>query len=252
MNYFFSAMRSVYSQLTTADQYAGYSKSAILRRLLKKPAYLVQVAANKRFNAHRQFKFNGAELNYFHHYYNNTSCNERTIEIPIAQHFIRPGVRTLEVGNVLNHYMPFEHDVVDRYEDYPGVLKQDILNFSAPRYDLILCISTLEHLGSDEQVKEPDKPLRAIHHLRADLLAPSGTMVVTIPQGENPSLDSRIDEVPCTQHFRFKRYARFADWREVERIGSETRYGSPYPGANALHVLLFHGSQNTLQPAGQG
>jgi hypothetical protein len=239
MNYFFSAVRSVYLQFRARDRYAEYDRPAAVRRLLKKPANLIQVAANKVVNRNRQFQFDGADLRYFHHYYNNTSLNERTIEVPIMRHFIRPGPRTLEVGNVINHYFPFQHDVVDRYEEYPGVTNLDILQFTAPPYDLIISISTLEHLGWDEPVAERDKPLRAIQHLKA-LLAPLGTMVVTVSHGENPYLDSVIDEVPCSRHFRYQRFARFVGWREVEHIDPRIRYGSPYPGANAIHVLLFH------------
>lgn len=212
---------------------------------------LAQVAANRRFNADRHFRFDGIKLRYFHHYYNNTSCNERTIEVPIAHYFLRPGARMLEVGNVLNHYMPFPHDVVDRYERNPGVVNDDILNFKAPKYDVILCISTLEHMGWDEPVKDPTKPLRAMQYLYDNLLSTNGTLLVTVPHGENPALDCRVDEIPCSRHFRFRRYARFTNWREVEAISDDVRYGSPYPGANGLHVLLFYARDNLFRAGSQ-
>lgn len=249
MNYFFNAIRSVYSQLTVADQYAVYGRTATLRRILKKPAYLAQVAANKTLNRDRTFQFNGANLKYFHHFYNNTSCNERTIEIPIALHFVKPDLRILEVGNVLNHYAPFPHDVVDRYEPDPTVINQDIVDFNAPRYELIICISTLEHLGWDEAIKDPEKPRKAIEHLQSNLLADQGTMVVTVPDGENPHLSSYINQISCHQHIRFQRYARFSDWRQVQQIESQLGYGSPYPGANALHVLIFRNRGNSAPAA---
>ncbi|HET7873153.1 MAG TPA: hypothetical protein VFL42_11620 [Terriglobales bacterium] len=244
MNYFFNAARTLYSQLTARNGYEEYDRRATLRRVLRKPGYLAQVSAARIFRGASEFEFNGSRLRYFHHFYNNTSLNERTIEIPIARHFLRPGLRTLEIGNVLNHYGAFAHDVVDRYEKYPGIINEDIVSFQAQPYDVVIAISTLEHLGWDEAVKDPEKPLRAIEHIRRQLLAPAGTMVITVPHGENPYLDSRIDEVECNKHYRFQRFARFTGWRQVNRIDPSTKYGWPYLGANALHVLVFEGRKD--------
>lgn len=81
----------------------------------------------------------------------------------------------LEVGDVLSHYFPIHHDVVDKYQVAPGVINQDIAEFIPPeRYDLILSISTPEDVGWDETPREPDKLLRAIEHLRNRCLAPGG------------------------------------------------------------------------------
>lgn len=69
----------------------------------------------------------------------------------------------LEVGNVLSHYFPIHHDIVDKYEVCPGVINQDIADFlPQEKYDLILSISTVEHVGWDEQPQEPTKLLQVI------------------------------------------------------------------------------------------
>jgi hypothetical protein len=57
--------------------------------------------------------------------------------------------------------------VADKYEVSPGVINKDIVEFVPPqKYDLIVSISTLEHVGWNEQPREPTKLLRAIEHLR--------------------------------------------------------------------------------------
>jgi SAM-dependent methyltransferase len=238
MNYVYDSFRSLRAQFSSPSGY--YSKKATFLRLTKKPFRLAEVFANRLFHSQETFEFAGQRLLYFHHPFNNTSCNERTIEIPIARHFLKPGLRVLEVGNVLNHYGPFPHDVVDKYEVFPGVTNKDILDFTSDPYDLIVSISTLEHLGWDEPEQDGTKPFRAMKHLR-HLLRPEGAMVVTLPHGCNPHLDAGIDQVPCGRHWRFLRLSRCRGWREVDHISADVRYGSPYPAANALHVLFLDG-----------
>ena len=68
----------------------------------------------------------------------------------------------LEVGNVLGHYVPVEHLVVDKYEQAPGVLNDDVADLDLGRqFDLVLAVSTLEHVGLDEETRDPDKPRHA-------------------------------------------------------------------------------------------
>jgi SAM-dependent methyltransferase len=138
------------------------------------------------------FVLGGKRFAYFNRYYNLTYLNERAIEIPVAQALLARGGRILEVGNVLHHYGSNDHTVVDKYEAEPGVVNVDILDYRpTERFDAILCLSTLEHIGYDEDITEPDKPRRAIRHVRS-LLAPGGVLLATIPVGYNQSLDGRI------------------------------------------------------------
>ena len=65
------------------------------------------------------FLYNQQYFPYFHHRYNVTWLNERCVEIPIIRSVLQahPGVRLLEVGNVLSHYdIELTHPVVDLYE----------------------------------------------------------------------------------------------------------------------------------------
>jgi SAM-dependent methyltransferase len=143
------------------------------------------------------FVLDGTALPYFRHGYHYTWLNERAVEIPLAEaalHAAGPAARVLEVGNVLGHYRPVTHTVVDKYERAPGVHNVDVVDIDLPGpFDLILAVSTLEHVGLDEEVQDPDKPARAIAHLTS-LLAPGGRLWCTFPVGYNPALDAGLRE----------------------------------------------------------
>jgi hypothetical protein len=84
-----------------------------------------------------QFTYHGVEKTGFCHLYNLTWFNERTIELAVAFDFLegRKG-SGLEIGNVLGHYRPFTHHVIDRYERASWYQKQIIHNvdlFDVPR-----------------------------------------------------------------------------------------------------------------------
>ena len=124
-----------------------------------------------RWTRTKTFVFNGHTYPYLYHFCNKTWKNERGVEIPIFRDILlrHQAARILEVGNVLSHYFPVHHEVVDKYEVAPIVINQDIVEFApTERYDLILSISTLEHVGWDEVPREPAKLLQAIEHLGTD------------------------------------------------------------------------------------
>ena len=80
------------------------------------------------------------------------------MEVPVAQAFVdrHPPDRVLEVGNVLSHYRPQQHVVVDKYEQAAGVLNRDVIDLSdLGDFDLIVAVSTLEHVGLDEEPPDP-------------------------------------------------------------------------------------------------
>ncbi|NYE38739.1 SAM-dependent methyltransferase [Nocardioides cavernae] len=143
---------------------------------------------------HGTFEWDGRRLPYFVHDYHYTWLNERAVEVALAHDLLRrhPGASVLEAGNVLHHYGADAHVVVDKYEQAPGVLNLDVADLDLGRtFDLVLAISTLEHVGLDEDVLDPDKPVRAIERLRAHV-APGGLLWVTHPVGYNRALDDRL------------------------------------------------------------
>jgi len=145
----------------------------------------------------RYFDFDGKKYRYLYAFYNATWTAERKIELPIFLEIVRQtNGAILEVGNVLQHYAKVRHDIVDKYEKYPGVVNEDAVDFKPKKkYDLIISISTLEHVGWDESVKDPEKPLKAIKNL-ISLLKPQGKLVFSFPLGYNPHLDKLISHPP--------------------------------------------------------
>ena len=197
----------------------------------------------------RTYAFQGASYRYFNHRSNATWRNERCVEIPIVWKMLeeQQGKEVLEVGNVLSHYYLVKHDVVDKYEVFNSVINQDVVDFRpSKRYDLIVSISTMEHVGWDEDPRdkskvlgEPVKILRALENL-LECLAPGGMIVMTIPVGYNPQLDRSLAEgrIRFTKRFCLKRISKNtwveSDWAECR----DARYGTPYAATNAV-VILF-------------
>ncbi len=140
------------------------------------------------------FALDGEQFPYFAHRYHYTWLNERAVEVPIVKRALEvaPGPRVLEIGNVLGHYFDVRHVVVDRYEQAIGVRNLDLFELSPEEpWDLIVSISTLEHVGLDEFPQDPDRALAAVGHLRS-VLAPGGRLLATVPCGQNPALDQAI------------------------------------------------------------
>jgi len=139
----------------------------------------------------RTFTFQGRRYRYFYHLYNRAYENSRVVEVPIVWEMVRQyrGRNILEVGNVLSHYFTITHDVLDKYEKAPGVINEDAASYqTVKKYDLIVSISTFEHIGWDENPREPTKVIHAIENLR-NCLASNGRMVATVPLAYNPEMD---------------------------------------------------------------
>lgn len=192
------------------------------------------------------FAFEGHTYSYFFHEYNRTWANERAIEIPIVREMMKKyqGKRILEVGNVLSHYFHVDHDIVDKYERADGVINQDIVVFRPPKkYDLIVSISTLEHIGRDEKQTptEPGKILRVVENLKS-LLVSGGKMMITLPIGYTPELDELLKErrIEFTKRYCLKRISADNKWVETDWNGIQnTKYSLPFPAANGLLIGLI-------------
>ncbi len=198
----------------------------------------------------RTFAFQGNSYHYFFHRHNTTWRNERCVEIPIVWKIVgeHQGKEILEVGNVLSHYYPVKHDIVDKYEIFDRVINQDVVDFRpSKKYDLIVSISTMEHVGWDEDPRdqskilgEPVKILRALDNLQ-ECLAPGGSIVITFPAGYNPQLDKSLADgrIKFTKRLCMRRVSKNkwveADWKACR----DARYEMPYTAANALVVLFI-------------
>lgn len=181
------------------------------------------------------FELQGKSYNYYYHRY------ERTVEIPIAWNLVKQyqNKKILEVGNVLSWYFDTNHDILDKYERAKGVINQDIVDFApSKKYDLIVSISTLEHVGWDETPRDPKKIVKAFEKMK-DILEEDGMIFVTIPIGYNDFLDNlfRQRRLPFTEQYFLMRISKKNKWREVDQQTVENcKYDYPFPAANGLIV----------------
>lgn len=188
------------------------------------------------------FAFQEQNYHYFYHPYNTTWKNERAVEVPIILGKIQTyrGGRILEVGDVLSNYVHFRHDIVDKYDKADGVINQDVVDFQpAKKYDLIVSISTIEHVGWDETPRDPKKIPFALENLTR-CLASGGEIVVTLPLGYNTYLDKLLkeDKIQFTEQYYLKRISDDNKWTQVGRGGEVhyAKYGTPFPYANAIVI----------------
>ena len=207
------------------------------------------------------FRVGERSFPYFYHDYNVTWANERCVELAIAfEEFsrVRRG-SCLEIGNVLSHYIPGPVDwtVLDKYEKQDGILNVDVSSFSPPRrFDLIISISTLEHVGWDESPFDPTgtKLRQALGRLPG-LLSAGGKALVTFPVGYNTFLDRMLREGdhPFASVTFLRRQDWANSWTETQNLDQPPpRYGNwrfgsfrrvdrslpagVYPWANVLAV----------------
>ena len=198
----------------------------------------------KRFPPQQTFTLQGKPYRYFYNLYNITWKNERAVEIPIVWDAVQANAsrRILEIGNVLSWYFPIQHDVLDKYEIADGVINEDIVDFNPPeKYDLIVSISTLEHVGWDESQREPAKIVRAVEHLK-NLLSPGGCLLITAPLGYNTALDEYLQNgsFGFTKQLFLKRNSQKTDWLEVdERKAYETITSKTYRASEVVLIATY-------------
>jgi hypothetical protein len=191
--------------------------------------------------------FQGRSYAYFYHRWNLTWRNERCIELPIVLDAVQKcnASNVLEIGAVLRHYANSTWTVVDKFEIASGVINQDIENYKpGKKYDLIVSISTLEHVGFDDEVKDTDKINRVMAHITSNLLNSGGIFLFTVPLGYNFDLDVKLH----MGVFNLDGYAVYqkslltGQWSEVELDSvSSCIYGSRGSGAGELFVGMIKG-----------
>ena len=232
--------QDLYRDGTDRTPVAGAAELGPLRRVLHSLKWNSILSVQRLHKGRRTFSFGGEPYRYLLHNYNRTYWNERAVEVPIVARIVeRERGAILEVGNVLGHYRRTAHDVLDKYEVAPRVINADVAAWSpARRYDLIVSISTLEHIGWDEE-RDPDKVARVVERIRT-WLAPGGRAVVTWPLGYNPSIDALIDTGTFAKIGFLARISADNRWEESDRGGIRgAAYGSPYPLGNAIAVATL-------------
>lgn len=193
------------------------------------------------------FRYDGLLFNYLDAQYNTTRLNERAIEVPVALYHLREHERdALEVGCVLPHYLPWNepdyprHTVLDLYEQWPGIINENVFTWQSPRlYDLVISISTLEHMGGEAAW------LRAFERLRS-WVAPGGFLFVTVPgQCADPLHDTlwltpaRLSELDVIVKRFDKVYIEMHEWRRIAPPDClpPLAYDGPTRWANTIYFL---------------
>jgi hypothetical protein len=186
------------------------------------------------------FMFNNKKYGYLIHPYNLTWINERTVEVPIVLDFINnsKAEKILEFGAVLLHYTDVNWDVIDKFEKGEKINNIDIVDFKPKsKYDLIVSISTLEHVGFDDEDK-PKKIIEAIKILK-NSLDKNGKIIVTMPLGYNKFMDNLIysDKIGFNEKYFLKKMSRKNKWKQasLDEI-KKTRYNYPFNNANAVFI----------------
>lgn len=194
------------------------------------------------FRSRKTFSLDGRIYQYAIHLANAAFRVERAVEIPVALEMFPWGGNVLEIGNVLSQYTTLPHDIVDKYEKGEGVQNVDIVRYNPGKlYDLIISISTLEHIGWDETPKEPGKILEAVAVMKT-LLSDKGKMLVTVPLGYNDFLDRSLNEgsLGFSRVFFLKRISSMNDWEQTTfEEASARKYGERYPCANGIAIGVF-------------
>jgi hypothetical protein len=162
--------------------------------------------------------------------------NERCVEIALGRYAIagRDRSRVIELGNVLPLAGLGGHTVIDKYERGDGVVNVDILDYvPTRRFDLAISISTLEHVGWDEDPRDPGKAALALQRL-AEL---ADDLLVTVPVAYHPAFEDAFVAGPFDRVELLVKTARDARWAprplaERRRI----RFSVPYANANGILV----------------
>lgn len=193
--------------------------------------------------AHKTFSYGGTALRYCYFGHSFTYDNERCIEVAIGRHFLEHHHDVLEIGNVMNRYFHTPHQVVDLYERALGVRNEDVIDIRDP-HESVLSISTLEHVGFDED-GDHTKFYLALENLKSIC---TGALLFTVPWGYNPSVDAFIRRFTGTMslYYRDGREWRRGTLAEIELRG----YGARYNYANAIAVVEMPGSRPVSAPAG--
>lgn len=188
----------------------------------------------------RSFVVDGVRHVQLVHLYNRTWRNERAVEIPLAKAFLdRHQGAALELGNVLANYGRCGHMVVDKYERQPGVLNVDIVDYRPPeQFDCIVSVSTLEHVGWDEEPQDAGKIPRAVEHLRT-LLVPSGRLFVTCPLAYNPHLDRLIRDDALGGDSQAFLLRDGEQWAQTDRDAAFAQAKNDRYGNTAIWVAEF-------------
>jgi hypothetical protein len=185
----------------------------------------------------------------YHWNVSDIADSERRIEIAIGEHFLKRnyGKYVLEVGNTLVQYIGGMHTIVDLTDSTFGAHRMDIMDFHPDDpFEVIVSISTVEHVGFDEDDHDPDKGERAIAHMKS-MLAPGGCMLLTWAINYNVNLDERLfaGRIPMHENLFYRRVDAANNWEPcTESEVRECQFFKPFKYANGLYVGYYYQNES--------
>ena len=179
-----------------------------------------------------------------YHRYNQTWKNERCIESPLVKSIVdSERGKILEIGNVLSHYYTAAWDVLDKFDKGKNIINEDIAYFNPQnKYDLIISISTFEHIGFDDDLSgfknSAVKIEKSFNNTFNNALKNNGKIVISAPIGYNPDMDRIIfgNKLKFDEQYFYMRITdrKWVQVNEEEAVG--TKFNSPFQYANCIFI----------------
>jgi SAM-dependent methyltransferase len=177
--------------------------------------------------------------------------DERAIEIPwvLARYAGEP--RVLDIGTAFAERAYVDglrdlqaHDLVTVDLAEPADLIADVrdLPFEEGRFDLVFCVSTLEHVGRDNATYDVDAPRdehgdeTALRELRR-ILSPAGRLLVSVPTGVHDDQGWQLQREPLAWIALFERCGFLVYEDELYVRGDDGwRTATPAEAAHATYA----------------
>jgi SAM-dependent methyltransferase len=122
--------------------------------------------------------------------------------------------------------------VIDKYEIFPGVINKDIEDiYLNDKFDLIISISTIEHIGLDDCPIDPEKVIRTLKKLKTKFLKKNGIILVSFPVNYNEKISEMINKnkISNFEIFCFRKInEKYNLWKEVDyKEVKENKHSQP-------------------------
>ena len=137
------------------------------------------------------FKIGQLNLNYCRATYNKSYENERSIEIPLGEYFLKKFNNDVaEVGAVMPYYGWDSHIIVDLTDTHPKSYKKNALECNYDGFN-VLSLSTVEHMMKREYNNGSDED--SINFIKI-VVKQAENYLITFPCCYNEFLDAYIKE----------------------------------------------------------
>lgn len=127
-------------------------------------------------------------------FYTHFRMTERSVEVPLMKEFVKNVVGEIcEVGAVSPYYFHDDKivEIIDPTDNHPAVTKRASLFELDLNKKNVMCVSTLEHIGSGEYGLEVGESAK---EGLEKIIAECASCFITFPYGYNDELDVWVEE----------------------------------------------------------